>query len=316
VYIGGGTPSLLSAAQFEYLFRILNDNFDLTAARECTVEANPEDVSLPRAEIFQSAGCTRVSLGAQSFQEKYLQFLGRKHSAGQTRAAFAVLRQAGFKNINLDLMFDFPSQTTAELKADLRAATKLGGEHISIYSLTVEPNSRFYAQKIKPPAEDIQAANYELIIRELAAAGLKQYEISNFARPGEESAHNLNYWQAGNYIGLGVAAHSHENGVRRWNTANLEEYIRLLAGGKSPESGREKLSASERLGEALVFGLRLNSGAAVKQMEKRLGVDLPPEKHARIQEFIAAGFLEYSGSDLRATVRGRKVLDELAVYLI
>lgn len=316
VYIGGGTPSLLDSRHIQRLSKIIRQNFDVSSAVEWSLEVNPEDVDAARLAAVAEAGFKRISLGVQSFEEKYLKAFGRCHNAAKALEAFWNLRKAGFLNINLDLLFGFPGQTEDEFHRDLESLLSLKSEHVSLYSLTIEPMSRFYAQQIKGLGMEKQAAYYETITTRLEAAGLRQYEVSNFARSGFESLHNLNYWQGGNYIGLGVAAHSHNEGRRSWNVSDLKRYLKDVTAKGSALDGEETLTAQQRFREALVFGLRMNSGVSLVSLEQKFGVRCDDELKARIQNLTDGALLKEEKGLIQATSRGRLVLDEVAIQLI
>ncbi|MFA5259829.1 MAG: radical SAM family heme chaperone HemW [Candidatus Omnitrophota bacterium] len=320
IYVGGGTPTMLRESQLSKLFKELMGIFHCAPGLEVTMEANPETIDSVKADFLFSLGVTRVSLGVQTFHEKYLRWMGRTHTAEQSARAVAALKGAPLANINLDLMYSFPGETLAELKSDVKQLIDLDCAHVSLYSLTVEPRSRFYVQGIHPLPRDAEAVFYEKVRRTLTQNGYDQYEISNFCRPGMESFHNKNYWLGGDYIGLGVSAHSHRRGRRRWNTSQLNAYMTAVEKESDPEEGYEALTAEQQFKEAVAFGLRMNQGVNVQQLEERYGVDVPEALQARVQSFINEGWLVQKISQgLRlwlVTDRGRLVLDALMPYII
>src|SRR3989338_2545388 len=300
VYLGGGTPTFLSIAQLQRLFVILRENFKYSSQAEFTAEANPEDLDPTKAKILYDLGVNRISLGAQTFKDNYLKYLGRCHDAKRALTAYEILRKTGFNNINVDLMYAFPDQTAEELAEDVKTVTGLRSEHLSLYTLTVDENSRFYAQKIQQKNKHEQGGQYEQVVALLEKFGFTQYEISNFAKPGHESRHNTNYWLGGNYIGLGVGAHSHHDGERFWNTSRFADYLTNLREGKSPQEGSERLNVEQRLVESLLLGLRRNEGVDLQDMEDRFGCALAPDKKQKIKAFIQEGFLWQGGRRLGA----------------
>ena len=308
VYLGGGSPSLLDEDQLGRLMQAIRKNFLLEKNAEITIEVNPESVDAPKARFLNDVGFNRVSLGVQSLNDRYLKFLGRGHDAGCALEAYRILRQAGLSNINLDLMYAFPGQTQQELEDDVRALACQKSEHLSLYTLTIEPNSRFYATQMKLDDDEKLAEHYLLIARILDEYGFKQYEVSNFARPGFESAHNINYWQGGSYIGLGLGAHGFLKARRYWNTTRLQEYLQKALKGQSTIEGHEDLSEATKATEKLLFGLRMNKGVLWEQVGE--------SKHKDIQALIAGGFLVLENGFLKTTVKGRLVLDELSSRLI
>ncbi len=316
IYLGGGTPSLLTAAQLREVFSFIKKTFIFSTDCEITVEANPENLDLEKAKLLFDLGVNRVSLGVQTFDDKYLKSLGRAHDSFKALSAFNDLRRAGFKNINVDLMYSFPNQTLAEIKADVKTVLGLGSQHVSIYTLTVEPNSKFYVQKIHEQDNEFQAEQYQLVTSLLEEFGMAQYEVSNFSRAGFESRHNINYWESGNYIGLGMSAHSHHDGRRSWNTSRLADYLKKMQAGQSLEEGHEVLSKQTRLREALVFGLRMNRGVVIPLLEKQFDCLLPEEISEQIKVLIEQKLLVMQETCLQATIHGRLLLDEISVELI
>jgi oxygen-independent coproporphyrinogen-3 oxidase len=314
VYVGGGTPSQLSDDGFARLVSMISRNF-VVDGNERTIELNPEDVTPVKATLLKSSGFTRVSFGVQSFHAKYLSYLGRAHGADEGNRAFQMLRAAGFDNINVDLMFGFPEQTMVELDEDIDGVLSLEGEHVSIYALSVEPRSLFCVRGEKI-SDDVQADLYRRVCERLNAAGVKQYEVSNFARPGFESVHNLNYWQGGEYLGLGMGAHSHLDGERSWNADMFPQYLDMMGRGSSAAVGREKLAAPDKMLETFLFGLRMNAGVDVASLQERFGCVLPQDKMNQIGILIGSGFLVHDGRRICATDKGRLVLDEISSRLI
>lgn len=314
LHVGGGTPSALSEADIAGLAAAVRKNF-IIAGREWACELNPESVTRAKADAFRSAGFTRASLGAQSFREKYLRQLGRPHERNDASRAFRLLREAGFDNINVDLMFGFPGQTMAEIDADLDDLLSLGSEHVSLYALTVDDHSLFHARGVKV-CDDQQAEGYRRACARLNAAGLGQYEVSNFAREGFRSAHNLNYWQGGDYIGVGMGAHSHSNGVRSWNAGTFPRYMAMMKGAGNAEEGREQLDAARKMTETFLFGLRMVSGVDMASLQARFGCLFSPELYAGLDALAAEGFIVREGARARVTDKGRLVLDEISARLI
>jgi len=295
---------------------MIRATFHCPGVIETTIEANPEDITSDKAAVLKELGFDRISLGVQSFNDSYLKFLGRNHDKEQAEKAFSLLRAKGFDNINVDMMCSFPQQTFEELKKDLRKLTRLQCEHVSLYTLTVEEFSRFYVKGLKNKNDSEEAKRYEYAVKTLEDEGWQQYEISNFAHKDKESKHNLNYWLGGNYIGLGVGAHSHVEGKRSWNVSRLKEYLLALQHSTTPQAGSEVLTPLQRLKESLVFGLRMNQGVHIPSLEKQSHCALPLECIQKIREFSKAEYLCYDGDYLKTTMKGRLVLDEISAYLI
>jgi oxygen-independent coproporphyrinogen III oxidase len=308
IYFGGGTPSMLDENHLDVLMDAIKNNFSFQNDIEITIEANPESINRTKARFLKTKGFNRISLGVQSINDRYLKFLGRNHDASMAREAYRILREAGFANINLDLMYAFPGETKEELEEDARAISMLGSEHLSLYTLTIEPNSRFYATQMKLDDDEKCADQYIRIGRILREYGFGQYEVSNFAKPGFESAHNKNYWLGSPYIGLGVGAHGFTGRRRYWNTSNLQDYMQRIARGEETIDGFEDLTDTQLSMEKVLFGLRMNEG---------ISWDLVPSiKHEQIRTWIKDGFLLLEKQCLKTTDRGRLILDELSARLI
>jgi len=308
IYFGGGTPSMLEENHFEILMDAIRKKFSFRNDIEITLEANPESINSSKAKFLKRLGFNRISLGLQSMNDRNLKFLGRNHDARMARDVYHMLRQEGFANINLDLMYAFPGQTKEELENDVQAISLLGSEHLSLYTLTIEANSQFYARQMKLDDDEICAEHYLSIGSILNEHGFKQYEVSNFSKSGFESVHNKNYWLGRPYIGLGVGAHGFTGRRRYWNTSRLQDYLERMAQRKSPIEGYEDLTGEQIVMEKVLFGLKINEG---------IPWDLVPlNKTQLLQMWIKDGFLLLESEKLRTTDRGRLVLDELAVRLI
>src|SRR5438552_4470079 len=307
IYFGGGTPSLLPP---EAIARLLSE---LTsprrtphAAREVTIEANPEDVTVDSARSWKAAGINRVSLGAQSFDNTVLKWMHRSHDAARIGAAVHALRGAGIENISLDLIFALPDELERDWAYDLDMALALRPTHLSLYGLTVEPRTpldRWISRgATHAPDEERYAEEYLLAHRRLTAAGFSFYEVSNAARDGFRSQHNSAYWSGKPYVGLGPAAHSFDGQTRRWNLRAWEAYRRTIAEGLSPVESEEKLSAEQRETERLYLGLRTAEGISAQHL---------PRLSAHSRAFEAAGWLYAHAGRLRCTPEGWLRLDSL-----
>ena len=318
VYIGGGSPSFLDEKNIARLFGTLSRCFDLNHASEVSFEMNPEDVSRAKLDALRSFGVNRVSLGAQSFSNEDLSFLGRCHDRERIFSTYDLLKVQGFRSISIDLMYGLPGQGRVQLLKDLDAAIHLSPEHISLYSLTLEAPSKFSVHPPDLPDPQTNADLFCFAKSRLESAGYRHYEVSNFCRPGFESRHNLNYWQGGDYIGLGVAAHSHQQGRRWWNIDQTKRYIERVKNGASPCAGEEVLDAEGRLRDALVFGLRMTDGVCLSQLEERFGAVIDEGRQQQLETMAEEGFLDFDKSTRRVktTLKGMLVLDELSVRLI
>jgi oxygen-independent coproporphyrinogen-3 oxidase len=315
VYVGGGTPSCLSVDEISSLMQMVHAGFNVLDGAEISFEANPESIDEHKARALVRGKVNRVSLGAQSFDDALLARLGRGHGAADTFRAFQVLRSAGCTNINLDLIFGFPGQTQDELVRDLEALVSVGPEHVSVYALNIEPRSLFAARRIKAD-ENVQAGMYAVVCERLEAAGFMQYEVSNFARPGHASRHNINTWRGGEYFGLGMAAHRHINGKRSWNADTLPAYLKAIEESGQACAGEEAISPPEKMTETFLFGLRMNEGVDLEALEASTGIKWPEVKREALEQFIEMGLLQERDARICTTSRGRLVLDEICARLV
>ena len=265
VFFGGGTPTLLEAGDLATILRAVEAEFGLAPGAEVTTEANPEDVSAETLAALREAGFTRVSLGMQSAVGHVLAVLDRRHTPERPAAAVAEARAAGFEHVSLDLIYGAPSETEADWSASLAAALAADPDHISAYALSVEPGTALHARvrrgEVAAPDPDEAADRYLAAEEVLAAAGLRWYEISNWAASDEARCrHNLGYWRGADWWGVGPGAHSQVDGVRWWNVRHPATYARRMGAGESPEDGREMLAAATRLFERVMLGVRLAEG--------------------------------------------------------
>ena len=311
VFIGGGTPSLLSGNFYIQLFAALNQRLLFSADAEITIEANPGAVDEANFKGFIDAGINRISLGAQSFSDAALNRLGRIHDNQSIYHAFETARNCGFDNINIDLMHGLPEQSLAEGLDDLKAAFELSPEHISWYQLTIEKNTVFYNQPPTLPVENILDNLFMTGLDTLAGAGYQQYEVSAFARDSKQSRHNKNYWRFGDYIGIGAGAHGKISGSdgsisRRWKTRSPSDYLntdKKLAGST--------LIAKEDLPlEFMMNALRLNQGFTPQLFEQRTGLSFSKVKNSIVQ-LQAQGLMDTSGEHYHTTQKGRLFLNNV-----
>lgn len=321
IYLGGGTPSCF---KIESLNLIINQCRKLFNAAgeiiEITIEANPDDIDDNLARGFHEIGINRVSLGTQSFIDSELDFLGRRHNSSRNDKAINSLRKAGFNNFSLDLIFALPGQSRENFKKSIEAVIDAAPAHISLYCLTYESGTRLYtllnSGKISTLDDREQAYMIRMAIDKLRQAGYLQYEISNFARPGFECLHNMNYWTMGDYLGFGPSAHSHIN-FRRWaNHADIQKYTESLDSAKLPRSFEEILSRERITEEYLMLSLRLREGIDLDRYKKLAGRDLLTYKENMIRALLKKGLIELHGKFLRLTLDGILVADEITANLI
>lgn len=321
VYFGGGTPTALAEPELERLLAAVRDRVALRPDTEWTCEANPESVTPAKARLLRDAGVNRVSLGAQSFQAPVLAALGREHAPPHVFKALEILRTAGFRRLTLDLMFAAPGETLEQLDADLAQLTTLQLDHVSAYCLTYEagtPLTRMRAEgRVTPHDDDTELVHYRRVRERLAAAGLAHYEISNYARPGEESRHNLVYWRGEEYFGVGLGAGSYEFGTRRTNTRVLAEYMGEWGGSLHPPHEAETLAPDAKARERVILGLRLRAGLDEAAFAAATGIPLAELYREReLESLVARGLLERTATKIRLTARGLELADEVFVELV
>ncbi|HYR57021.1 MAG TPA: radical SAM family heme chaperone HemW [Chthoniobacteraceae bacterium] len=306
IYFGGGTPSALTENQLEYLIGGLRERLDLRELREWDLEANPATIRPSKARLLHELGITRLSLGVQSWDDALLKTLGRVHTAPQAEQTFHVLRDAGFSNLNIDLMFALPGQTLAQWRHTLEKTIALAPEHVSSYCLTFEEDTAYFRKLLGGEFrqdDERDAALFEMTMDTLNAAGFAQYEISNYARAGRESLHNQAYWLGADYLGFGPSAFS-TLGLRRWqNIPDTAEYTCRMFAGESAVTFEEHLSADQRRGEILAFALRTSRGIP--------RAELGPWSKA-VREFQELGLVSEDAGRIALTRRGKLLADSVA----
>jgi len=312
IYLGGGTPSLLSASDLDSIFDTIRSYHSVAIDAEITIEVNPEDLTLDYCQILVSKGINRLSLGIQSFQEKNLLLMNRNHQASDSIQAIKNAQAAGIKNISIDLIYGIPSNSEAELAEDLDKATSLGVQHISAYSLTVEPKTVFGVQKKKGAFQEIpdsaMAEAFTQVREYLESKGYEGYETSNFAIDGHYSVHNTSYWQQEPYLGIGPSAHSFNGHSRQWNVANNAKYI---ASGLALAE-KEELSLADQLNEYLMVRLRTKWGIDlnyVRESFEKMGHPYP-EKEFKI--WVSQGFARIENDSLKLVGEGKLIADRLS----
>jgi oxygen-independent coproporphyrinogen III oxidase len=310
LFIGGGTPTALTTAQLEHLLGGFRDRLDLSALREWTVEANPGSVSPRKAALLRSLGVNRISLGVQSWDDESLTLLGREHNAAQAEASFQILRDAGFINVNIDLMFGLPGQTLAAWEATLRKTIALGPEHISTYCLTYEEDTEFFARQARGEFRedpDSDARFLESAMAMLESAGFEHYEISNYARDGFASAHNRGYWAGEDYLGIGPSAFSTVGLERYQNVSDYRRYSDRVFAGGSAVSSTEILTPQMKRGERIALSLRTPRGIPMAELAQ-----WPHER----REFEKLGLLKEADGNFVLTRQGKLLADSVAAAFV
>jgi len=313
VYLGGGTPSLLSAEQIGQLFGVLRERFDIATGAEITIEAAPGTFEAPLASAWTQLGVNRVSLGVQSLVERELRATGRTHRAATVERDLALLREAGISDVGIDLIAGLPHQTPESWEESLDGVARWNPTHVSVYILEADEDSRLGAEILAGggrysagdvPDDDTIAALYVRACQRLEEFGYRQYEISNFAQPGRESRHNRKYWDCLPYLGFGVDAHSYDGAIRWGNVDDLDQYIALAEGGGTAVATRETVDERQRAEERWFLGLRQNAGVA-------LGAGDRDRFSVEIARLAADGLLEFHEDRVRLTARGRLLSNEV-----
>jgi len=318
VYIGGGTPSLLSFGQLSEILAAINEFHKLDKEAEITMEVNPGDVSVEYFKLLISLGINRLNIGVQSFDDKILKFLGRRHNANEAHQAIMYARAAGFKNLGIDLIYGVYGQSINLWKKTLAEATTFRQEHFSCYELTLEASAplykRYLEKKIKKLNEKQQKKFFFTTAEELEKVGYIHYEVSNFARKNNfKSRHNMKYWKHAPYLGIGPAAHSFLENRRWWNVKSAKDYLNNVPQGISPVESEEILTAEQLKLETLFLALRTNDGIDLSAYQKRFRTDLLEEKKMVIESLINSKLLELKKGFLRPTLAGMAVADSLAL---
>ncbi len=312
VFVGGGTPSLLGGARLATLLDMVREHFVLAPDAEITTEANPESTWPEFFDAIRAAGYTRVSLGMQSAAPRVLATLDRVHSPGRPAAAAREAMAAGFEHVNLDLIYGTPGESDDDLLRSVEVAVETGVDHVSAYSLLVEPGTalarRVRSGELAAPDDDVLAHRYELVDTTLSAAGMTWYEVSNWSRPGGECRHNLGYWDGGQWWGAGPGAHGYVGATRWWNIKHPNAYAEMLAGTALPVAGFEQLDAEALHTEDVLLKTRMRRGLPLE--------GLSAAEHERAETVVAEGLLVADGDRLVLTPRGRLLADAVVRTLL
>jgi len=326
IFFGGGTPSTFQPSSIGRILETAAALFGIESTCEITLEANPGTVESANFVGYRSHGVNRISLGVQSFQPHLLKFLGRAHSSDEAVKALQVIGDAGFENFSLDLIYANPGETLCDLENDLDAALRFQSPHLSAYNLTIEEGTPFHhayrSGRISPLSEDQEIAMAELIEQRLNDAGLQRYEISNYARPGFHSRHNVNYWQSGDYLGIGAGAHSHKQvadrgiyGRRWWNEKNPAHYMSKISKSGQSVTDAEESDLNTAAGEYMFSGLRLVEGICLDAFVTRFGKSAA-ELYPQISEWVGEGLMAIDSNRLRLTPCGILVANSIFVHFV
>jgi oxygen-independent coproporphyrinogen-3 oxidase len=325
LYIGGGTPSVYGYPDIGQIITAISRNFELHPYAEITIEVNPGTVSIEQLKGYREAGINRINIGVQSFYPQNLDFLGRIHSANEARNAVTNAQRAGFQNIGLDLIYGLPDQSKADWRADLQQAVDYDPTHLSCYMLTYEKGTPLYnglkGGQIQPLADGNVRTLFETTIEYLEEHKYLQYEISNFARIGNDgkphiSKHNLKYWNRVPYIGLGPSAHSFVEPQRYWNVSSVGPYIAAVESGRLPVAEQEVLSEQQQMIEAIYLGLRMTAGIDLVGFKAKYGIDFIKAFKAVITDLEKRNYVEVKNSRCALTKRGRAFLDSITTMFV
>ncbi|MBN2766787.1 MAG: radical SAM family heme chaperone HemW [Paludibacteraceae bacterium] len=314
IYFGGGTPSLLSAAQFNLIFSAIFSYFSVCSDAEITFEANPDDLSPEFFSEIRKLPFNRISIGIQSFDDNDLKAINRRHTAQQAESAIMLAREAGFRNISIDLIYGLPGQTLSAWEKQLDKGLNLQPEHISIYGLTYEKDTKLWKQRekglISVVNEEQMIDMYELLIDKTAQAGYEAYEISNFAKPGFRSRHNSAYWKLTPFIGLGPSAHSFDGNSRQWNIASTRKYIDAIA-HNNIFFEKEALSDNEKFNDFVMISLRTKEGIDTEIIYKLFGSKLSALLNFNVAKYIESGHIISENKKLFLSLKGIHISDAI-----
>jgi oxygen-independent coproporphyrinogen-3 oxidase len=315
IYFGGGTPTTLTVAQIASVIDLCRRTFDLAPRAEITAEANPGSVSIDYLAGLRAAGVNRLSFGVQSFDDGELQMIGRTHTAEEARAAVRMARAAGFTNVSLDLIAGLPEQRMETWRRNLAEAFALAPEHLSVYLLELYKDApllhRIERGELRAIDEELTVAMYFALMDEAVARGYEHYEISNWARPGYGSRHNLKYWTGARYWAFGVSAAGYDGRARWSNTRHLHEYLERIERGQSPVAEQTELDDEDRQSEAIFLRLRLKDGVNLGEHQARFGVDVRKRYHDELERLRAAGLIELDAGTLRISRAGMVLANEV-----
>ncbi|MBY5057843.1 radical SAM family heme chaperone HemW [Streptococcus agalactiae] len=319
LYIGGGTPTSISAVQLDYLLTELTRDLNLNTLEEFTIEANPGDLTVDKIEVLQKSAVNRVSLGVQTFNDKHLKRIGRSHNEAQIYSTIDDLKTAGFQNISIDLIYALPGQTMDDVRSNVAKALSLNIPHLSLYSLILEHHTVFMNKmrrgKLHLPTEDLEAEMFEYIISEMERNGFEHYEISNFTKPGFESRHNLMYWDNVEYYGVGAGASGYLDGIRYRNRGPIQHYLKGVSEGNARLS-EEVLSKNEMMEEELFLGLRKKEGVSIGKFEQKFGTSFEKRYGQIVHELQSDGLLKENNGFIQMTKKGLFLGDTVAEKFI
>ncbi|MGT2884090.1 radical SAM family heme chaperone HemW [Streptococcus ferus] len=320
LYIGGGTPTALSAEQLDVLLTNLEARLDLSQLQEFTIEANPGDLTAEKIAVLKRSKVNRISLGVQTFNDRHLRQIGRGHNEAQIYDSISGLKEAGFFNISIDLIYALPGQTMMDIEKNVEKALALDIPHLSLYSLILENHTVFMNRQrrgqLHLPNEDTESDMFAYILSELKRQGFDHYEISNFAKPGFESRHNLMYWDNAEYYGIGAGASGYLNGMRYRNRGPIQHYLKAVSEQGHARLHEEYLTKAEQMEEEMFLGLRKKSGISVARFEEKFQLSFNDLYGAIVDQLIAEGLLKNNKQQIQMTQKGLFLGDTVAERFI
>jgi oxygen-independent coproporphyrinogen-3 oxidase len=320
IFIGGGTPSYVEVKYICRLMEACRRTFNIKEDAEISIEANPGTLDAEKLLLYKSKGINRLSLGLQASQDYLLREMGRIHSRTDFLHGFSLARKAGFDNINVDIIFGLPGQTLDEWSQTVLDVVKSGAEHISCYSLKIEDETIFGRRlqngTLTPADDELDRSMYYFAIEKLTESGFIHYEISNFAKPGYECRHNLIYWKAEEYLGIGAGAHSHLRGVRFNNIYSIDEYISAVSKGKTPKENQQIIGKNEKMAEFMILALRLVAGIDTKEFKERFGLNIFNVFGRQLEKLNKKQLIELEGGTIRLTPSGLDLANQVFMEFI
>ena len=320
LYIGGGTPTALSAEQLDALLTNLEARLDLSQLQEFTIEANPGDLTAEKIAVLKRSKVNRISLGVQTFNDRHLRQIGRGHNEAQIYDSISGLKEAGFFNISIDLIYALPGQTMMDIEKNVEKALALDIPHLSLYSLILENHTVFMNRQrrgqLHLPNEDTESDMFAYILSELKRHGFDHYEISNFAKPGFESRHNLMYWDNAEYYGIGAGASGYLNGMRYRNRGPIQHYLKAVSEQGHARLHEEYLTKAEQMEEEMFLGLRKKSGISVARFEEKFQLSFNDLYGTIVDQLIAEGLLKNNKQQIQMTQKGLFLGDTVAERFI
>jgi len=315
IYLGGGTPSAVDGRLIHDLLNLIRASLNVTNDAEITIEVNPGTLTHDKLNHYKAAGINRVSMGLQTTNDQLLETIGRIHSTNDFITSYHALRDAGFNNISLDLMFGLPGQTLSDIDRAIKLIDQLKPQHVSAYSLKIEEGTPLFDAyekgSVQLPSEELEREMYHRINSKLRELGIYQYELSNYALPGWESKHNTVYWENKPYLGVGVSSHSKLDDVRFSNTSNIHEYMDSIQKGESVIIDSEPIDAEEDLFESIILGLRLNKGIQIDQLNERYAIDFEARYEKVLSSLIQDHLIIREGNTIKLTELGRDLANQV-----